>query len=279
MDPCSRVPIPPPEHSLTASASLQGDLFQYREAWNWLKSPPPDRRGTIGGFSRGARLRLLKEIAVIDWDAAGDCLFLTLTYPDSLGPCTYKERSKHRYLLQRSIEKYLGRHVATLWRTEWQDRKSGARLGQIMPHLHVLLFGVEYLPWQDLRTWWRSAIGVKGPCHTYVQHVANGTGAAKYAAKYAAKDCSSSLVSAAYLNNLFGRAWGMTRKQSIPRAAKVCFRELTIRQEHLLGKTGKLMTRNPSKGPIGSYTLFGEGGRQVVRMILDHTLPPERESL
>jgi hypothetical protein len=224
------------------------------------------------GFSRSARLRLLKEVATIDWRNAGKCLFLTLTYPDEIGPCTYKERTTQRTLVMRRIEKYLGRKVATLWRIEWQDRKSGSRKGELMPHLHILLFGVDYLPWADLRQWWRECLGYGGTLHTFVQLIDGAEGTAKYAAKYAAKDCSSSLVNAAYLDRLSGRSWGFTRKGQVPKHEKRVFRDLTEVQERQLRATGKLLTHNPTEGEIGSYTLLGEVGRQVARLLLDSSL-------
>ncbi len=226
----------------------------------------------VKGFTRAARLRLLKEIAVIDWRKAGRCLFVTLTYPDTIGCPTYKERTTQRTLVLRRIEKYLGRQVSALWRTEWQDRKSGVRKGQLMPHLHVLLFGVAYLPWSDLRQWWREVLGHGGPIHTFIQLIDGAEGTARYAAKYAAKDASSSsLVSAAYLDNLCGRSWGMTRKKGVPRFSKVTFRPTEAQRGQLLS-VGKLLTHNSTTGEIGSYTLLGEAGRQVARLLLDSSL-------
>jgi len=226
----------------------------------------------VNGFSRAARLRLLKEIAVIDWRNAGRCLFLTLTYPDEVGKCSYKERTTQRHLVMRRIEKYLGRKVSCLWRVEWQDRKSGSRKGELMPHLHILLFGVDYLPWAHLRQWWREVLGHGGPIHTFVQLIEGAEGTARYAAKYAAKDSSSSLVNAAYLDGAFGRSWGMTRKNGIPRHARTNYFGLSDSQIGQLRTAGKLLTHNPTAGEIGSYTLLGDVGRQVARLLLDSSL-------
>jgi hypothetical protein len=257
------------------SASIQGNLFQFKESWNWNQSPRLPKRGQIGGFSSAARLRMIKEIAVIDWTQTGRCLFLTLTYPDSLGLRTYKERTKDRTLVTRRIERYLGREIATLWRLEWKARKSGERTGSMMPHLHMLLFGVEYIPWDDIRMWWRQVLGYDGQLHTYVQRIKNGEHAAKYAAKYAAKDGSSSLVNAAYLDGLLGRAWGVTRAKLIPRAALTTYRNLPRAVERALRVLGSEMRHHNAPESQGSYCVIGDAAGGIVKKILAGALPEE----
>jgi hypothetical protein len=261
------------------SASIQGQLFKFKESWNWNQSPRLPPRGTIGGFSAAARLRMIKEIAVINWSATGRCLFLTLTYPDSLGERSYKERTTDRTLVTRRIERYLGKNIATLWRCEWKARKSGERKGQMMPHLHMLLFGVEYIPWEDLRMWWRETLGIDGPLHTYVQKLTDGEHAAKYAAKYAAKDGSSSLVNAAYLDGLLGRAWGMTRQKLIPRAALTSYRNLPASVERALRILGSEMRHHHAPDSQGSYCVIGDAVQGLVKNILEGGLPGEAPPL
>lgn len=279
MDQGARKRIKPPPQTLTVSASLQGSLFQFKEAWNWNQAPPGSKRGKIAGFSAAARLRMIREMAVIDWTQTGRCLFVTLTYPDSLGCRTYKERTTDRTLVTRRIERYLGKNIATLWRCEWQARKSGERTGTVMPHLHMLLFGVEYFPWEDLRMWWRETLGVDGPLHTYVQKLTNGEHAAKYAAKYASKDASSSLVNAAYLDGLLGRAWGMTRRELIPRACLTTYRNLPPAVERALRLLGSQIRHGSAPEVVGSFSVIGDAAQGVVKKILADALPVENRSL
>jgi hypothetical protein len=273
MDAGRLLPVRGPEQKLTVSASIQGSLFKFQESWNWNQSPRLPKRGTIGGFSSAARLRMIKEIAVIDWASTGKCLFITFTYPDELGIRTYQERTRDRTLVLRRIEKYLGRQVATLWRLEWKERKSGALVGQVMPHLHMLVFGVEYLPWEDIRDWWRATLQHVGPLHTYVQACTDGKLAAKYAAKYAAKDASSSLVNAAYLDGVLGRAWGLTRAKLIPRAALTIYRDLPPAVERALRVLGSEMRHHHAPECQGSYCVIGDAVGGLVKIILASALP------
>ncbi len=264
-----------PAQRLSASASIQGNLFQFKETWNWNQSPKTIRRGPIRGFTGAARLRMLKEIAVIDWANTGRCLFATLSYPDELGLRTYQQRTTDRTLVLRRIEKHLGKNIATLWRLEWKERKSGAHLGQLRPHSHLCLFGVEYIPWEVLRTMWGEVLGWNGYVHTYVQALTNGTAAAKYAAKYAAKDGSCSLVNAAYLDGLLGRAWGMTRKNLIPRAALTTFRDLPPDVERALRVLGSELRHHNAPETQGSYCVLGDAVQGLCKKILAGALPSE----
>jgi hypothetical protein len=252
------VVIPEPAQTYQWWATTQGRLLLVREKWNWRKSPQTEKRGSIGGFSNASRLRMLKTIAIIDWSKVGPSLLITLTYPGELGKRRYSERVKDLYLFHRYMEKHLGKEVALLWRTEWKVRKSGQQKGQLLPHVHLVVFDVRWIPWQAVRGWWRTILGHEGPLATDVGRAGDGDTAARYAAKYAAKPAEEgSLDSAAYLNNSIGRAWGVKRRRLIPFCDKDSFRlgEKLARQLRQLAATifeGYDVERGEG------FTLFGD---------------------
>jgi hypothetical protein len=114
------------------------------------------------------------------------------------------------------MENYLGRKVGGLWRLEWKPRLSGKRRGDIACHVHLVLFGVEYLPHVEVNGWWHNALGVSTYLRTDVRRIRGAKEAAKYVSKYAAKAVDvNSLVNSTYLN-IKGRHWGVLRKDQIP---------------------------------------------------------------
>src|SRR5207253_6592984 len=99
--------VPPQEHRWYLIR--QGQLLKARKLWNWNRSRPGEHRGVCAGYTDAARVRMLQVVAAIDWKAAGEILFVTLTYPDCVANATYRERTTQRSLMQRYIEKYAGR--------------------------------------------------------------------------------------------------------------------------------------------------------------------------
>jgi hypothetical protein len=176
----------------------------------------PSPRNPTEMFSKASRLRLLKRINGIAWRHVKKALFVTLTYPDAYHDRSYAERTQDKYLIHRYAEKWVGKPVAALWRTEWKVRKSGYRAGQLAPHVHMVLFGVAFIPHAVVRAWWRTILGAVGPLATDVRAANNGLHAAKYIAKYVSKLDQGSLDIAAKVNNQPGRAWGFKRPQLIP---------------------------------------------------------------
>lgn len=173
-------------------------------------------RGTITGLSRSARFRLLKFMACIKWENIGPSLFVTLTYPDEKCNVEQAERGRQRFLWWRHLEGFLRRHVSGIWRLEWKKRQSGEYTGWVVPHLHMMVFGVEYLHWTRVREWWAAVLHHSGPLATDVERIKDKEKVAVYIAKYMAKATEdASLDYSAYLNNS-GRHYGFTRKSLIP---------------------------------------------------------------
>jgi len=202
--------------SRTCLAVWQGELIEITYTKNPLKPRAPSKRGEIGGFTRHARLRMIRTLCRINWEQARKLLFVTLTYPDSHIDRSAYERSMDRSWFQRSMENYLEQKVGALWRIEWKARKTGSRKGDIACHVHLVLFGVDFLPYAVVNSLWSNALGVSTYLRTEVKRIKGARDAAKYVSKYAAKlPDDRSLVNCSYLNTK-GRHWGILRKEQIP---------------------------------------------------------------
>jgi hypothetical protein len=267
-----------PKQRLTWYATSQGRLLEVRQALSYRMGPVLPPRSTITGMSPAARIRMLRSIARIDWSRVGPSLLVTLTYPDPLGDTTYADRRTNLYLFHRRIEKYMRRQVGVLWRTEWVPRKSGQHLGKMLPHVHLVVFDVRYIPYSLVREWWAGILGWDGPLATDVRRAGNGETAARYAAKYAAKQAapSSSLDSAAYLNNLTGRLWGLKRRKVVPFAAKKSYL-LDDETAAYLRRIGSVMLRHYDARNGGSFTIFGDAAVKIGAEIGILGLPQLRE--
>ena len=261
-----------PEQILTWCAELQGECLEVRAKYNYSQRLKGHVRDKTQAFSPASRLRLLKAIAHIDWQAQEKYLLVTLTYPDARRESTYRERTQHRYLFHRYIEKHLGRKVAVLWRTEWKVRQSGRDVGQLAPHTHLVLFGVPFLDQKKVRLWWRKILEVQGPLATDVRAANDGIHAARYVAKYVAKKDDVALDYAAYLNNAPGRPWGFLRKALIAWQPKEGVRGL----EEGVVLMGRHLARiaNPRHrgGGQEGFTIFGPAAKQIFARIQKSSL-------
>jgi len=153
-------------------------------------------RGTVRGFSRQSRKRLIDLIHQVDRSRTGVPLFVTLTYPREW-PSDWREYKGHLHTwLKRLERRYPGASV--IWRLEYQKR--GA------PHYHVLVFGVPYLPHKWVSRTWFEVVGSGDDRHlaagTEVAKVRTWRGASFYCAKYLGKLCEFGTVDT-------GRMWGV----------------------------------------------------------------------
>jgi len=231
---------------------IQGELSVVQRRLFYPPPRPVKKRQGISGFSPSSRFRMLKWIACVDWSATENSRFVTLTYPDERAATTYVDRSYHRYVFLRYLEKHLQRKCSVLWRSEWIDRKSGEYEGYLIPHFHLLVFGSGYLPNDTVRAWWRNALDWSGPLDTDVKAAPRDARVSYYVSKYAAK--LPHLDIAPYHNNMCftGRQWGVTRRAGVPmHEVKVsrCLKPDEIERAKELGR--KTFSR---------YGEFGEGG-------------------
>jgi hypothetical protein len=107
------------------------------------------KRGRICGFSGGSRRRLQRRQAEVSVAAALP-LFITLTYPDSILPDAWGcgEFNQFCERARSDLDAFLKRlcrelpMVSAFWRIEAQPRKSGLHVGLLVPHFHLLMYGI-----------------------------------------------------------------------------------------------------------------------------------------
>lgn len=235
MDNTTRKPLPVRSPSAgpppLARITCQGTLLQVSLSLPHFRKEPPKKRKAVFGFSRPARLRMLKTIATIDWKNVGKSVMITLTYPDARGDRTHAERTRDRNVFLLALEREVGHTFPVLWRTEWKVRQSGERKGEIIPHMHLIALGVPYIDWRNLRKLWARTLEWDGYVATDIFATKNGNHAARYAAKYAAKsEVLDSLDYASYLR-MDGRHWGLTRKGNVKWAREHHFED--AKREHV----------------------------------------------
>jgi hypothetical protein len=194
----------------------QGNLLIWKVLEYRCRLMPERGEAEVKGFSKAARLRMLKMCARLDWTKAGKSLFITLTYHDEVKDISKEATGKHRSLFWRYVEKHLGRKVSALWRIEWKVRKSGKLKGEIMPHYHLIVFNVKWLDKKLVKRWWKIILQRTGYLRTEVKRLKNERQAGYYVSKYCGKDDESSLVIGVYHNIPGGRQWGMLRKHLLP---------------------------------------------------------------
>jgi len=213
----------------------QGDFLCWKVRKKYSQPVTTEKRGSVKGFSRSSRLRLLKSFAKIDMEKNMPYLFMTLTYPDTVRQrdrwlemkdaqkmdresyisLEYLNMTQHRWVFWRYLEKYLGRKVPGIWRIEWKPRLTGVFKDLPMPHIHILLATCNYVPWQEIRWMWMNTIGERF-VNVDVRAVYNPEVVVTYLSKYIGKQEDYTLEDAAYLDNIpYGRNWGYMRKNLI----------------------------------------------------------------
>lgn len=120
--------------------------------WNQEQFHNFDRgaRGVCKGFSFGSRRRMLDRLNQVSV-ASEHPDFVTLTLPDDCfedSVSSFAKTAKHHLedlikRLRRACPSACG-----FWRIEWKARKSGLYEGKLVPHFHLLVWG---LPQRDLR--------------------------------------------------------------------------------------------------------------------------------
>lgn len=96
------------------------------------------RRGHITEFSAASRRRLMVNLNSVDRSKIERPFFVTLTWHDSW-PDTPAGRARQMDALLKRLEYEFGAFPA-VWRVEFKTRLSGARAGEVAPHLHLLVF-------------------------------------------------------------------------------------------------------------------------------------------
>lgn len=223
-------------------------------------------RGKVTGFSAASRRRLLKLFGRLRDSSLP--LFLTLTLPD--GVAHDGEALKDKYLrrfLARLRRRFHG--AALVWRMEVKARKSGEQIGEQVPHVHAVLWGVPMAP--GLRKWvslaWYEAVGSGDPKHlragTQVQAARSSRQVKGYASKlYAAKADDCELAE-------HGRAWGIFARDRLPWAEAVMryltagelVRFLRILRGYFRAAVRRRKGKRPKARPGMGWCFVGDSGR------------------
>jgi len=248
---------------------IRGKLIILQASLPVSVPPAPGMRKKIREFSRGARFRLLKLIAAIDWSKLQEGRFITLTWPDSVAKVDVKTATMQRHLFVRELEKYLGKQMPIIWRKEQQIRKSGEHTGKLVQHLHLCVFTGNWLDKRIIRQWWRKILHVEGPLSTDVKAMNSGEHAAFYIAKYlTVNKANSTLDYRAYLSKP-GRAWGIHRKHLLPMHETIYFPDVSEEDYAALCEyAASFWPERPSYLQT-SFTLVGGRAEKAKKEILD----------
>lgn len=107
------------------------------------------RRGVVSGKSRQSRRRQLELMMKVRPDGPG--FFMTATLPDAVLAIADSSQGVVDELKRKGgwLDKLLDRvfyrfpGATVLWAVEFKRRLSGQFVGQVMPHIHMIVFGVE----------------------------------------------------------------------------------------------------------------------------------------
>ena len=137
----------------------------------WGVPPPTGRgkRGSIWGFSKASRRRLVDKLMLVPWSempgqgqastTARACM-LTLTYPSEF-PERVSTTKNHLDNFHRALHHTTEKEFSALWRLEFQKR--GA------PHYHILMFFNEPIRITSFQNWalktWARVVGSDDPKH------------------------------------------------------------------------------------------------------------------
>jgi len=132
--------------------------FARSPACEWNSEHFPGERGKRGackGFSFGSRRRMLDRLNTVSVDASLP-VFLTCTLPDDVFDDSLSSFAKTAKHWLDNFTKRLLRVVPEacgFWRIEWQSRKSGKYEGKLVPHFHLLVWGLPQIKHPDREIW------------------------------------------------------------------------------------------------------------------------------
>jgi len=96
-------------------------------------------RGQVTGFSKASHRRMVQRLMGVDWSECA-VTFVTLTYHHQYGS-DFERWKAHMAAWRRRLERAYGDILrGAIWRLELQPRKSGAQVGDVAPHFHIVLF-------------------------------------------------------------------------------------------------------------------------------------------
>lgn len=267
---------------------IHADMIEAKAIHAIAGLTPPTKgggiRGTIQGFSRASRKRMIEFMAKAR--IRGQMLFATFTYPDAFPVGDVDQWNAHFEALRRRIERQFPDY-AIVWRKELKPRLSGENMGKVAPHYHMIIdTGISNEP--DIRVdhvlsygrtypkttsaasrsfeqWslqaWSEIVGSYDPLHAqhgcFVVACRNRRHAYKYISKYVAKEESD--------NFEVGRRWGKIGNwNTAPSHVVILTKVEVIQLKRLIRKwmksKAKKYARYLATMPIvNGFTVFGIG--------------------
>jgi hypothetical protein len=191
--------------SISVEVESQGSVF--KASVRGRSARGGGKRGVVSGFSRGSRKRLIEKALRLRTDKK--LLFVTLTYKELVSPKQVKRD------LDVFVKRLLRRFpiLSGLWR--FGVESSGLR--DYNPHLHLLLFGLSWLPVEWLEREWSEVTGCAGG-FVWIELV-GWRRVLAYVAKYVARvEYQDSLDFITYLtgDSWVGRFWGVFNRSCLP---------------------------------------------------------------
>lgn len=173
------------------------------------------KRGRIAIMSRASRIRLQRRLAMTERDKLP--VFLTLTYPDHFDPSPEVWKRDIAAFCKRLKRRGAG----GVWRIEYKERKTGDNAGEVAPHFHLLVWGLEItwdIRYQISRAWFE-VVGSNDEKHlkagTRIERLRSWRGVASYVSKYVAKQDDNAVPEGC------GRFWAFFGADNIPWAEMV----------------------------------------------------------
>ena len=211
-------------------------------------------RGIVTGYSSASRRRQMRLIAALERDKRP--VFVTMTYPDIFTDDVARWK--------RDIDvfgKRLARHAPEagfIWRIEFKERRSGASMGRVAPHFHLLVYNASY---SDLRAFvpsaWYEVVGSKSEDHlragTRVERIHSYGGIMRYVGKYITKVENFPIGWA-------GRVWGVIGRERLPFAPRVII-SLSEQEGKTLVRLGRKMLGLKGKTLVFGLTWIMNAGR------------------
>ena len=131
-----------------AEVTPDGSYLALHEGRKQACPVPTTTRGSVHGFSRASRGRLLKTMAKLNRQVASRALFVTLTYPSS-ELVSFSLCKRHLDSFAKRLHRAFAR-CAVIWRLELQ--KNG------VPHFHLIVLNHRFIPHQWVNKAWREIV-------------------------------------------------------------------------------------------------------------------------
>lgn len=252
--------------------TTQGQLLTWKRIRQKSIVKGGGKRGCVQGFSLKSRFNMLKKVNTILWTDAKPMVFITLTYPPECYPPDRDTIGVQRAVFWRYVEGYMKKRVPCLWRIEWKGRWMEWEMWITYPHVHILAFGAEFIPFELINYWWQRCLGYKKYTRTEIERVENEKKAGFYVAKYCGKPPSSLVISTYHNSEHPGRQWGMLRQPDLPVHDKKVF---VFKSEGEVNEYHAKFSRKSNKGiDFGSesFTLLGYAASELSFLLQENCL-------